>query len=46
MQHFIGGGYIDSDSLKSFFKGKESERFARQNLTLKLDKYNPRYAPI
>jgi hypothetical protein len=45
MQHFIGGGYIDSDSLKSFFKGKESERFARQNLTLKLDKYNPRYAP-
>ena len=45
MQHFIGGGYIDRDSLKSFFKGKESEAFARQNLTLKLDKYNPRYAP-
>jgi hypothetical protein len=45
MQHFIGGGYIDRDSLKSFFKGKESEAFARQNLTLKLDKYNPRFAP-
>jgi len=45
MQHFIGGGYIDRDSLKSFFKGKESEAFARQNLTLKLDKYNARYAP-
>lgn len=45
MQYFIGGGYIDRDSLKSFFKGKESEAFARQNLTLKLDKYNPEYAP-
>ena len=45
MQHFIGGGYMDRDSLKSFFKGKESEAFARQNLTLKLDKYDPKYAP-
>lgn len=45
MQHFIGGGYMDRDSLKSFFKGKESEAFARQNLTLKLDKYDSKYAP-
>ena len=45
MQHFIGGGYIDRDSLKSFLKGSEKETFARQNLTLKLDTYNKQYAP-
>lgn len=45
MQHFIGGGYIDRDSLKSFLKGSEKETFARQNLTLKLPKYDARYAP-
>lgn len=45
MQHFIGGGYIDRDSLKSFLKGSEKETFARQNLTLKLPNYDARYAP-
>jgi len=45
MQHFIGGGYMDRDSLKSFLKGSEKETFARQNLTLKLDTYNKQYAP-
>lgn len=45
LMYFVEGGLIDRDSLKSFFKGSEPDAFARQNMTKKLDEYNPRIAP-